>query len=85
MKPKTKKIVGAAAIVAGVAALTAGAIYAKKAGLDKKAMEKFKELQKKAKHEYMSLEKKLVKEYNDLLDKLPMKKKTKVLNKKTKK
>jgi len=81
MKPKTKKIIGATAIVAGVAALTAGAIYAKKAGLDKKAMEKFKELQKKAKHEYMSLEKKLVKEYNDLLDKLPMTKNKKVTKK----
>ncbi|HOX96744.1 MAG TPA: hypothetical protein PL066_00100 [bacterium] len=81
MKPKTKKIVGAAAIVAGVAALTAGAVYAKKAGLDKKAIAKFKEVQKKAKSEYLKLEKKLVKEYNDLLDQLPINKNKKVLKK----
>lgn len=85
MKPKTKKIVGTAAIMAGVAALTAGVAYAQKNGLDKKTIAKIQELQKKAKHEYINLEKKLVKEYNELIEKLPINKKTKVINKKTKK
>lgn len=71
MKPKKKKkIIGAAAIATSLAALTAGAIYAKKKGLDKKAIKKFKDLQKKAKKEYTKVEKKIAKEYNELLDKV---------------